>query len=269
MGHKNLGQDDQDDLNQCPNKRSSIASVTHNTVGRMGRTDAGAGGVAAARSAIQRAGGGAIPTSALQAIRVLPVPMKVAKELIVKHHYLHSLPGGTQLAFGVFLNGRLMGAVTLGVGPFNSHRLVEGAPAKDCLTLSRLWLTDELPKNSESKVIGAVLRSLKKHTDLKFVLSYADPAQGHAGTIYQATNWAFIGLSDAIPYYILPNGKPRHSRSLAHAYGTRSLKHFKRHGVKVKLVPQQPKNRYVFFLDPELRDRLRVPVLPYPKAHQI
>ena len=126
-----------------------------------------AGGVEAARSAIQRAGGGAIPTPALHSLRVVPIPIKVAKEVIVRNHYLRSLPGGTQLAFGVFLNGRLMGAVTLGVGPFNSHRLVEGAPAKACLTLSRFWLAHELPKNSASKVIGTVLRFLKKHTNLK------------------------------------------------------------------------------------------------------
>jgi len=188
--------------------------------------------------------------------------------VIVKNHYLHSLPGGTQLAFGVFLNGRLMGAVTLGVGSFNAHSLVEGALAQDCLTLSRLWLSDELPKNSESKVISAVLRSLKKHTDLKFVLTYADPAQGHVGVIYQATGWLYTGLSDSPPYYVLGGGKPRHSRSLAHAYGTHSVGHFKRHGVEVKLVPQEPKYRYLYFLDRDWQERLRVTVLPYPKLER-
>ena len=180
-----------------------------------------------------------------------------AKEVIVKNHYLHSLPGGTQLAFGVFLDRRLMGAITLGVGSFNAHSLVEGGSARDCLTLSRLWLADELPKKSESKVIGTVLKFLKKHTNLKFLLSYADPAQNHTGTIYQATGWLYTGLSDAMPLYDIGDGKPRHSRSLAHAFGTHSLKHFKRHGVEVKLVPQEAKHRYVQFLDRDWQDRLR------------
>lgn len=228
-----------------------------------------AGGVKAARSATQRAGGGANPTPAPQDLRVLPVPLKFAKKVIVKNHYHHSLPGGTQLAFGVFAHDRLMGAITLGVGSFNAHSLVNGASARDCLTLSRLWLADELPKNSESKVIGIVLRFLKKHTDLKFLLSYADPAQGHVGTIYQATGWLYTGVSDAMPLYVIGDGKPRHSRSLAHAFGTHSLAHFKRHGIEVNLVPQEAKHRYVHFLDRGWQDRLRVPVLPYPKAHQI
>ena len=141
-------------------------------------------------------------------------------------------------------------------------------PRPKTASLSRLWLVEELPKNSESRVIGAVLRSLKKHTNLKFLLSYADPAQGHVGTIYQATGWLYTGLSDAMPYYVLGDGKPRHSRSLAHAFGTHSLKHFKRHGVEVKLVPQEPKHRYIVFMDRDWQDRLRVPVSPYPKLEK-
>ena len=144
-------------------------------------------------------GPGSIPRAALQSLQVRPVPVKVAKALLVREHYLHSLPGGTQLAFGVFLGRRLLGALTLGVGPFNAHRLVAEASPADCLTLSRLWLSEELPKNSESRVLGVVVRSLRKHTNLKFLLSYADPAQGHLGTIYQATGWLYTGLSQTMP----------------------------------------------------------------------
>jgi hypothetical protein len=158
-----------------------------------------------------------------------------------------------------------MGALTLGVGPLNAHSLVEGAAPDDCLVLTRLWLSDELPKNSESRFIGVVLRSLRKFTSLRFLVSYADPGQGHLGTIYQATGWVYTGLSEAMPLYDLGDGKARHSRSLSHAFGTHSLRHFQEHGVQVKLVRQQPKHRYVFFLKPDWQQRLRVLVLPYPK----
>jgi hypothetical protein len=189
----------------------------------------------------------------------------VAKGLLERNHYLHSLPGGTRLAFGVFLENRLLGAATLGVGPTNAHCLVEGATPDDCLTLTRLWLSDELPRNSESRTIGVLLRALGLHTSVKFVLSYADPAHGHLGTIYQATGWLYTGLSEPMPLYDLGDGVARHSRSLGHTYGTHSVAHFLRHGVDVKLQPQAPKHRYLWFLDPAWRGRLRVPVLPYPK----
>ena len=163
------------------------------------------------------------------------------------------------------MNFAVLRALTLGAGSFNASSLVENAEAYDCLTLSRLWLSEELPKNSESRVIGALLRSLRKHTKLKFLLSYADPELGHVGTIYQATGWVYTGLSQATPLYDLGDGKHYHSRSLSHRLGTRSTRHFARHGVKVQRVAQQPKHRYLYFLDSSWRYRLQVPQLPYPK----
>ncbi len=209
--------------------------------------------------------GGSNPTSPLHRIQVSPIPTIVARTILEKHHYLHSIPGGTMLAFGVFLDQELLGALTFGAGPAQAYRLVDGARPDDCMTLSRLWLSDQLPVNSESRVIGIVLRNLKKHTSLKFLISYADPSQGHLGIIYQATGWEYAGLSSAMPLYDLGDGKVRHCRSLAHAYGTHSVKHFANHGVTVKLVPQTAKHRYVYFLDPSWRPRLATPTLPYPK----
>jgi hypothetical protein len=193
------------------------------------------------------------------------VPFSVAKQLLVREHYLHSYPGGTKLAFGAFLDNQVLGALTMGAGPTNTYCLVDGATPGDCLALSRLWLSDELPKNSESRFIGVVLRYLKKHTSLRFLVSYADPAQGHVGTIYQATGWAYTGLSQATPLYDIGDGKARHSRSLSHAFGTHGLAYFKSHGMDVKLVPQQAKHRYVYFLDRGWQHRLKGLALPYPK----
>ena len=203
--------------------------------------------------------------SPLRSLHVRPVPIVIARKLIEREHYLRSLPGGTKLAFGVFRGNRLLGALTLGVGPANVHRLVEGASLNDCLTLTRLWLADELPRNSESRVIGITLRALKGHTALKFVITYADPAQGHLGIIYQASNWLYTGLSEATPLYDIGDGKARHSRSFSHIFGTHSIRHFAAHGVAVNIVPQGRKFRYFYFIDPAWRTRLRVPALPYPK----
>lgn len=212
--------------------------------------------------------GGSQPTSPLQRILVRPIPMRTAKTLLVREHYLRSMPGGTRLAFGVFRDSRLLGAIALGVGPTNAYRLVEGAAPRDCLTLSRLWLSDNLPPNSESRVIGVLFKALRRNTSLKFIISYADPAQGHVGTIYQATNWTYTGLSQATPLYDLGDGQARHSRSVSHTHGTHSLRHFAGHGMDVKLISQSQKHRYIFFLDRAWHERLRVPALPYPKLEE-
>ena len=225
----------------------------------------GATGVMVSTAPSHGARPGSIPRVALHDLRVAPVPLWVAKPLVVANHYLHSLPGGTHMAFGVFLGARLLGALTLGVGPKNGHRLVEGAVPNDVITLSRLWLDDLLPPNSESRVIAIVLRSLRKHTSFRFALAYADPSAGHVGTVYRASGWLYTGLSEPMPMYDVGDGVLRHSRSFAHAQGTHSLRYFRKLGIDVRVVAQRPKYRYLYPLDPAVREMLTVPILPYPK----
>ncbi len=216
-------------------------------------------GVTGSTVRAQRNGAGSRPSAALQVIRVIPISLTVAKKIIEPNHYLHSVPGGTMLCFGVFAGSSLMGALTLGAGPSQAYALVEGAIPGDCMTLTRLWLSDDLPSNSESKVLGFTLKQISKHTTVKFLVSYADPEQGHVGVIYQATNWTYTGLSSAMPLYDIGDGRLQHSRSLSHAYGSHSVKHFKERGVDLKTVPQRPKHRYVYFLDRGYRRRLKTP----------
>ena len=222
-------------------------------------------GVTASMAPVHGADPGSSPRATLHDLRVSPVPIRAAKTILVRNHYLHSLPGGTQIAFGVFLGIRMMGALTIGCGPSQAYCLVDGASRDDCAVLTRLWLSDELPTNSESRVIGVVIRALKKSTNLKFLISYADPNQGHVGTIYQATGWIYTGLSEAMPLYVLGDGPPRHSRSFSHSFGSHSVKHFRRNGIELKTVPQSRKHRYIYFLDRSWRHRLNTDSLPYPK----
>lgn len=202
------------------------------------------------------------------ALYLAPIAPVLAKQLIVPNHYLHSMPGGTQLSVGVFLGNRVVGAITLGCGPIMAHALVEEASREDCMALTRFWLTDDLPKNSASRVLGMLIRSLKLYIDVKFLITYADPSYGHVGTIYQATNWLYIGLSQGTPLYDLGDGIARHSRSLGHVFGTHNIAHFKQQGININLVPQSRKHRYIYFLDRRWRKRLIPDVRPYPKGEQ-
>ncbi len=228
-----------------------------------------AAGVAVCTSGDQPEGGGSTPTAALHItpkdLEVMVIPPLVARVIFERYHYLHSMPGGTVLCFGVFAAGKLYGALSLGVGPKNAYRMVEGADRTDCLTLTRLWLDDVLPRNSESRVIGLVIRALRQNTKITFLISYADPAEGHLGVIYQASNWIYTGVSDPQPKLDLGDGIPRHLRTVGSAFGTHSGKYFREHGLDIKFVPQSAKHRYFFFVDPSWQNRLRVPVLPYPK----
>jgi mannose-6-phosphate isomerase-like protein (cupin superfamily) len=159
----------------------------------------GAGSVMDSTVFDQNAGRGSNPTTALHFLILKPMLFKIAKAILTKHHYLHSFPGGTKLAFGIFLNQSLLGAMTFGSGPALAYSLVQDATPDDCLVLTRLWLDDSLPRNSESRIIAIALGYLKKYTQIKFIISYADPSVGHIGMIYKAGGWIYTGLSEAMP----------------------------------------------------------------------
>lgn len=201
-------------------------------------------------------------------LRVVPLSHRLAKQIVERHHYLHTMPGGTELCFGVIAGGGLKGAITFGAGPANAYRLVRDARPEDCLTLSRFWLKDELPRNSESRVIGMTLRILRRSTDVKFVITYADPAEGHTGVIYQATNWLYTGLSEATPMFDFGDGIARHSRTVSHSLGTQNTSFLAGQGFDLKRVRQKRKHRYIYFLHRTRRNRLTCPILPYPKLKE-
>ena len=207
---------------------------------------------------------GAPPLSP-KAIRLAPIPFAIGRQLLVRHHYLRSASGATLVMMGAFVGVRLLGVLQISRGSLHAHRLVEGASPTDVGTLARLWLSDELPTNGESRVLGVACRLLRKHTPLRFLVSYADPAAGHRGGIYQAAGWLYTGRSEAMPRLDLGDGVARHSRSIGHALGTYSIPYLQEHGFSVRQVPEAAKHRYLTFLDAGWRDRLAVPVLPYPR----
>ncbi len=121
------------------------------------------------------------PRSIPKTLQVNPVPAALIRGLITQEHYLHSMPAAARLCFGVYQDDVLAGAVVFTAGARQGHKLLVAARPQEVATLARLWLSDALPKNAESRVIGVVLRHLRRHTDWKLLLSYADPSVGHVG----------------------------------------------------------------------------------------
>lgn len=202
--------------------------------------------------------------STVKALQVRPVAPGVIRSIIEQKHYLHSMPAVSKLCFGVYLGESLEGAVVFTSGPRQGFKILEAAKPQDVSVLARLWLSDALPKNSESRVIGYVLRYIRHHTTWKLLLSYADPLAGHSGTIYQATGWYYLGQTEANSYISL-DGKIYHPRTIYNRYGSNSLTHLKSTGVAATRHLTPGKYRYVYLLNPSWKWRLRQPALPYPK----
>ena len=197
---------------------------------------------------------------------VAPIAHRVAPELVRARHYLHAPASAVRLSLGVFGGGELLGCAIFNPGPRNGHRLLRGATQADVLHLARFWLDDRAPRNSESRALGIIARHLRRHTAVKALLAYSDPAAGHSGMIYRAAGWLFLGEADAQPLMSVNGDTPRHLRSVASVLHSHSADYLRRHGFEVTMVPTTPKLRYLLLLDPAWRDRLLVAPRPYVAA---
>ena len=85
----------------------------------------------------------------------------------------------------------MVGVATYGypVGRLAAQSISEDLENNQVLELTRLFIFDGYGKNIESYFIGQTIKWLQSNTDIKALISYADPKVGHKGGIYQATNW--------------------------------------------------------------------------------
>lgn len=125
-----------------------------------------------------------------------PITKGEATRLVIRHHYAHRVCP-ISYAWGIIVNGRALGVLT--IGKPCSYSVCEGVcgseRSPDVFELNRLWLDDCLPRNSESQFIGWCLRIIRKEQPNLILVSYADTLRGHIGIVYQATNWAYTGMS--------------------------------------------------------------------------
>lgn len=108
-------------------------------------------------------------------------------------HYLHKRPAICVLCLMMLKDGQPVGCVVYSLPPRETCARYGGVTWE----LARLYLLDEIPKNAETWLIGRSVRFIKQHhPEVRFLISYADPSAGHAGTIYKAANWIADGKTD-------------------------------------------------------------------------
>lgn len=206
------------------------------------------------------------PPRSIQQLRVEPAQPHEVADVITRHHYLHSMPSAPVQCFAVWDSGELVGSAVFTAGARHAGRLLAGSDTQQVITLARFWMADDVAANGESRVLGYILRWLRKHTTWKCILSYADPAEGHRGTIYQATGWLYLGETDAQAYVDLGDGVLHHPRSVYARYGTNNMAHLRATGIPAQRVKTPPKHRYAYVLDSSWRWRLTRRVEAYPRG---
>lgn len=161
---------------------------------------------------------------------VEPIDREMAQDFVVRHHYSGSYPAG-QAWLGLwrkrsFLRAELMGAVIFSV-PTNDATIPKwlSLGPRDGTELGRFVLREEVAANGETWTLArafALLRATRPH--LSGVMSMSDPMErrdldgntltpGHVGTIYQAFNGRYLGLSDPRYHYFDATGWELNART--------------------------------------------------------
>ena len=123
----------------------------------------------------------------------LPISKSEAARLVVANHYLHRRPP-ISFSFGlIYKNEKTVGVVTFGT-PASRHMLISACKSDPsrAIELNRLWVSSDMPRNSESFFVSRALSLLPP----RIVLSYADTAVGHFGYVYRALNFHYAGWTD-------------------------------------------------------------------------
>lgn len=135
--------------------------------------------------------------------------------------------------------------------------LVRGTKLRQYTELNRMAFADWLPRNSESRAIGVAMRLLKKqYPHLKWVVSFADACQCGDGIIYRASGFLLTDIRVNKALRIDPKtGEIKHAIRAHHDKQAVEYRNWK--PIDGYML------RYLYFLHPDERDNLTVPVIPF------
>ncbi len=134
---------------------------------------------------------------ALENWSVRQVQRNEITDFVEQWHYSGSINGCiADFCYALFdESGSMKGAMFYGRMAMRNQYKRFADKESDVIELRRLCCIDDTPKNTESYFIGKTIKWLRKNTDYKCIVSYADPFHGHGGIIYKATNFEHLGMS--------------------------------------------------------------------------
>ena len=141
---------------------------------------------------------------------VAQIPCATAREIIRRKHYSHSVVNNSYVNLGVFLEGAIVGVLQWGyaLNPARAGKVVANTTQGQYLELNRMWLSDDAPRNSESRAISYSLKYIRRACpSVAWVQSFADERCQGLGVVYQACSFLYLG-SHTSPFYELDGGLP-------------------------------------------------------------
>ena len=171
------------------------------------------------------------------------------KHFFLQHHYLKTMPAGIMAVYGLFHESRL--GIAVGGAVFCNGRIQYDGRF---LEFSRMWMSDEFGKNTESWFMGKCMKELKKKfPKYEGVVTWADSTRGHNGTIYLASNFVYDGESRKVKKFIGKNKKTIYQRTATNT--------------DVCIGLDMPKKRFIYYFDSKKREKLKTKHDTTTKTH--
>lgn len=152
---------------------------------------------------------------------------------LIEDHYLRRKPPMSD-TFEWMLGNRVVAVMTTGT-PASRHMQLGALPDDpgSVTELNRLWIADDMPHGTASWFLSKCLSQMPP----RVVLSYADTAAGHDGTVYRAANFHYAGWTD------MERKTPRFDYLTGNGLHTRDAFR-KGMGAQSEKVRRKPKARY-------------------------
>ena len=191
---------------------------------------------------------------------------EAAKYAVETWHYSRVLPVPPLVKVGAWEDGKFIGVVIFSRGATPTLMNPFGLLQTEGCELTRVALTKH--QSPVSRIVKFAIQFLKKNSpELRLIVSFADPSEGHYGGIYQAGNWIYSGASSSSVEYIGPDGKRWHAR-MVKKQGWTTVQGKRRKTLtpdQCTPVEKPGKHRYLMPLDAEMRERILQLAKPYPK----
>ena len=212
-------------------------------------------------------------------IEIKPIDKPTADKIVKKYHYSGKVVQNSNLNFGVFYNGILLGAMQFG-SPMVKDKLlplVKDAKWGSVLELNRMAFSDALPRFGESRALSLAFKWIKKNApQVEWIVSFADGTQCGHGTIYQASNFYLTQIKKNSSIILLPSGETICEMSLRMTANADARK--KGYKTARQYLDAEHKGwryingymyRYIYFLTKNAKKNFQGEFIPYSKIKEI
>ena len=203
----------------------------------------------------------------LNKAKIRRIDRATAEKIILEYEWLGKMNQGSNAHYGIFFNNIYCGGVvciggmggTIGSPSFHKQF---GVKQEEVAILVRGACPFWSPKGTGSKLISWVIKLYQKDFPIKkLIVAFSDPLAGEIGTIYQATNWWYAGMTSKSFEWRLGKIR-RHARWVGlqvEKYGgiitsKQVIKALKKMGWVEKELP--PKHKYLYILDKSILPKL-------------